>query len=55
MPDKSKSIVQLAVQTSNQITANSGNYMAFLNTAAYNFKYSFRDQLLNSGISMDGG
>ncbi len=46
MPDKSKSIVQLAVQTSNQITANSGNYMAFLNTAAYNFKYSFRDQLL---------
>ena len=46
MPDKSKSIVQLAVQTANQITANSGNYMAFLNTAAYNFKYSFRDQLL---------
>jgi len=46
LASKSEPIVRLAVQTARQITANSGNYMAFLNTAAHNFKYSFRDQLL---------
>ena len=46
MAKKTEPIVQLAVQTARQINANSGNYMAFLNTAAHNFKYSFRDQLL---------
>ena len=46
MAKKPEPIVRLAVQTARQITANSGNYMAFLNTAAHNFKYSFRDQLL---------
>ena len=46
MPSKPEPIVRLAVQTARQITANSENYMAFLNTAAHNFKYSFRDQLL---------
>ena len=46
MPSKSESIVQLAADTARQITANSGNYMAFLTTAAHNFKYNFRDQLL---------
>ena len=46
MPSKSESIVQLAVQTARQISANGGNYMAFLTTAANNFKYNFRDQLL---------
>jgi len=43
---KLESIVQLAAQTAQQISANSGNYMAFLTTAAHNFKYNFRDQLL---------
>ena len=46
MAKKPEPIVRLAAQTARQITANSGNYMAFLNTAAHNFKYSFRDQLL---------
>ena len=46
MAKKLESIVQLAAQTAQQISANSGNYMAFLTTAAHNFKYSFRDQLL---------
>ncbi len=46
MAKKPEPIVRLAVQTARQITANSGNYMAFLNTAAHNFKYNFRDQLL---------
>ncbi len=46
MAKKLESIVQLAAQTAQQISANSGNYMAFLTTAAHNFKYNFRDQLL---------
>ena len=46
MPKKTESVVQLAVQTAHQISANSTNYMAFLTTAAHNFKYNFRDQLL---------
>ena len=46
MAKKLESIVQLAAQTAHQISANSGNYMAFLTTAAHNFKYNFRDQLL---------
>ena len=40
------SIVELAAQKTREISANSGNYMAFLTTAAHNFKYNFRDQLL---------
>ena len=46
MAKKLESIVRLAAQTAHQISANSGNYMAFLTTAAHNFKYNFRDQLL---------
>ena len=46
MANKTENIVHLAAQTAQQISANSGNYMAFLATAAHNFKYSFRDQLL---------
>ena len=41
-----ESIVQLAAEKAHEISANSGNYMAFLTTAAHNFKYNFRDQLL---------
>ena len=43
MPSKYQQIAALAEETSGQIT---GRYMAFLSTAAHNFKYSFRDQLL---------
>ena len=43
---KLDSIVELAAQKTREISANSGNYMAFLTTAAHNFKYDFRDQLL---------
>ena len=43
MAKKPEPIVRLAAQTACQITANSGNYMAFLNTTAHNFKYSFRE------------
>lgn len=46
MANKTENIVQLAAQTAQHISANSGSYMAFLTTAAHNFKYSFRDQLL---------
>ncbi len=46
MASKYDSIVQLAAQTAQQITSGSGPYMAFLTTAAHNFKYRFRDQLL---------
>ena len=46
MAKKLESIVQLAAEKTHEISANSGNYMAFLTTAAHNFKYNFRDQLL---------
>ena len=46
MPSKTESIAQLAAYHAHKISANSGNYMAFLTTAAHNFKYNFRDQLL---------
>ena len=46
MAKKLESIIQLAAEKAHEISANSGNYMAFLATAAHNFKYNFRDQLL---------
>ena len=46
MAKKLGSIVELAAQNAREISANSGNYMAFLTTAAHNFKYNFRGQLL---------
>lgn len=46
MAKKLDSIVELAAQKTREISANSGNYMVFLTTAAHNFKYDFRDQLL---------
>lgn len=39
MAKKLDSIVELAAQKTREISANSGNYMAFLTTAAHNFKY----------------
>ena len=46
MAKKLDSIVELAARTTHEISANGENYMAFLTTAAHNFKYNFRDQLL---------
>ncbi len=46
MARKNDLIVQLAAQTAHEISSSGGRYMAFLNTAAHNFKYNFRDQLL---------
>ena len=46
MPSKYQIITELAATTARDITSSAGKYMAFLTTAANNFKYSFRDQLL---------
>ena len=46
MPSKYQIITELAASTARDITASTGKYMAFLTTAANNFKYSFRDQIL---------
>ncbi len=46
MPTKQESILLLAAQTARDITCGGEVYMSFLTTAANNFKYSFRDQLL---------
>ncbi len=46
MPSKYQIITELAASTARDITSSTGKYMAFLTTAAHNFKYSFRDQLL---------
>lgn len=46
MPSKYQIITELAASTAKEITSSPGKYMDFLRTAANNFKYSFRDQLL---------
>ena len=46
MSRKYTQVTELAVSTARDITSSAGKYMAFLTTAANNFKYSFRDQLL---------
>lgn len=46
MPTKQEVITELATQTAQRITRSGEDYMAFLTSAANNFKYSFQDQLL---------
>ena len=46
MPSKYQIITELAASTARDITSSAGKYMAFLTTAANNFKYRFLDQLL---------
>lgn len=46
MPSKKNEIVALAAAAAKAITSSTERYMNFLTTAASNFKYSFRDQLL---------
>jgi N12 class adenine-specific DNA methylase/adenine-specific DNA methylase len=46
MPSKYQMIVELASLTANDITSHPHLYPSFLTTAANNYKYSFREQLL---------
>ena len=46
MPSKYKVITELAAQTAKEISANAGRYMDFLTTAANNYKYTFKEQVL---------
>ncbi|MGE4353829.1 MAG: hypothetical protein AB7D36_07090 [Oscillospiraceae bacterium] len=46
MPSKYQIISEMAANEAANITSSTKNYMAFLRTAANNYKYDFRDQLL---------
>ena len=46
MPSKYQIISELAARTADEISSNAGRYMDFLATAANNYKYSFREQVL---------
>ena len=46
MPSKYQMIVELAAAVTKEIASGAGRYMNFLTTAANNFKYSYKDQLL---------
>lgn len=46
MPSKYRMIVELASQTARDITSNAERYTDFLVTAANNYKYTFKEQLL---------
>ena len=46
MPSKYQIIKEMAAQEALSITSNTERFMAFLHTAANNYKYSFQEQLL---------
>ena len=46
MPTKHDLVAQIAAQTAEQISSGPGAYLDFLTTAANNYKYHFREQLL---------
>ena len=46
MPSKYQIISELAVRQAADIVSNANRYMAFLTTAANNYKYTFKEQLL---------
>ena len=46
MPSKYRMILELASQTAKNITTDADRYTDFLITAANNYKYSFKEQLL---------
>ena len=46
MPSKLQIIKEMAAQEALSITSNTERFMAFLHTAANNYKYSFQEQLL---------
>lgn len=46
MPRKDEILSELLARKTREIVARSGNYAAFLRTAARNYKYTFREQVL---------
>lgn len=46
MPSKYKIIMEMASQTARDVTSNAERFTDFLVTAANNYKYSFKEQLL---------
>ena len=46
MPSKYQIVSELAARTAQEISSNAGLYMDFLTTAANNYKYTFKEQLL---------
>ena len=46
MPSKYQIISEMAAREAARISSGAGRYMAFLETAANNYKYTFREQLL---------
>ena len=46
MPSKYQIISEMASQTARDITSKAERYTSFLVTAANNYKYSFKEQLL---------
>lgn len=46
MPSKQQIIMEMAAKASLSVTSGATQYMAFLTTAANNYKYRFQDQLL---------
>ena len=46
MPSKYRIILEMASQTARDIASNAARYTDFLITAANNYKYSFKEQLL---------
>ena len=46
MPRKDEILSELLARKTREIVARSGNYAAFLRTAAQNYKYSFREEVL---------
>ena len=46
MPSKYRIILEMASQTARDIASNADRYTDFLITAANNYKYSFKEQLL---------
>lgn len=46
MPSKYHITKEMAAQEALSITSNTERYMAFLHTAANNYKYGFQDELL---------
>ena len=46
MPSKFQTTVEMVAHTAKDITSHPETFMSFLETAANNYKYSFRDQML---------
>ena len=49
MPSKYQIIKEMAAQEALSITSNTERFMAFLHTAANNYKYSYQEQFWSDG------